>query len=124
VQNRVGEIVPAYRSPSGELVPDLRRPVYEPPDWAVDPFIAAGVADELPTPSPLVGGRYLVVAALHRSARGAVYLAVDLKQPRRCILKQAPAGAQVGAPWHEPHDRLRHEAQVLRYLQPDCRFPS
>ena len=124
IQNRIGEILPALRTASGEVVPDLRLALYQPPDWAVDPFLAADVASDLPAPTRLVGERYLLVAAMHRSARGTVYLAVDLDHPRRRVLKQSPAHAQVGASGREPCDRLRQEADVLRRSAPDPRFPA
>jgi hypothetical protein len=124
VQLRNGEIVPALRTPSGDLVPDVRRTIYQPPDWAADPFLAAGVAGERPAPLPLIGGRYLVMAPLHRSARGSVYLAVDLDRPRRCVLKQATADSMIGRGGQDARDRLRHEAAVLRRLGPDPRFPA
>ncbi|HEY7035495.1 MAG TPA: class IV lanthionine synthetase LanL [Thermomicrobiales bacterium] len=124
VQRRNGEIVPALRTPNGELVPDVRRAVYQSPEWAVDPFLAANVADERTAPPPLIGGRYLLMAPLHRSARGSVYLAVDLDQPRRCVLKQATANSLIDRTGHDARDRLHHEAAVLRRLAPDPRFPA
>ncbi|MDQ4143724.1 MAG: protein kinase, partial [Actinomycetota bacterium] len=124
VQNRLGEILPALRTPNGELVPDLRRTIYQPPDWVVDPFLEAGVAVELPMPNPLVGERYLIVAVLYRSAQSAVYLAVDLVHARRCVLKQAAAGGPMGAVGREHGNRLRHEAEILERLAPDPCFPA
>lgn len=123
IQNRVGEILPALRTPEGGLVPDLRRPFYAAPEWATDPFLAAGIAADIPAPSLLVANRYLIVALLHRNARGSVYAAVDLDQPRRCVLKQAAKGAQLGISMREPADQLRHEADILRQLASDARFP-
>lgn len=124
IQTRLGEILPALRTPSGELVPDLRGTTYQPPDWAVDPFLEAGVAVELPTPNPLVGERYLIVAVLYRSAQSAVYLAVDLVHARRCVLKQAATEGQMGAVGREHGNRLRHEAEILERLAPDPCFPA
>ena len=124
MQTPLGEILPALVAPNGELVPDRRLGVYRPPEWAADPFIAAAVAAELPTPTPLIGGRFLIVSTLHRSPWGAVHLAVDVEQPRRVVLKQARRDAQLSADGVDARDRLRYEVEVLRRLAPDPRFPT
>src|SRR6266487_2533605 len=120
----LGEILPAIRNPSGEFIPDRRTPVYQPPEWAVDPFVAAGVATQLPIQSLLIAKRYLILATLHHSARSRVHLAVDIVTPRRCILKRARLGIVVGANGHDAHNRLRHEAEVLVRLAPHPSFPT
>jgi class IV lanthipeptide synthase len=119
VQTAVGEIVPAIVTPDGEVVPDRRAAVYSPPDWAADPFEAAGVAADLPQRGRLVAGRYLLMALLARSPRADVYLAIDVDGGRRCVLKETwrPARGSVD-------HRLRHEADVLQALAPDERFPA
>jgi len=123
MQTPLGEILPAMTSPSGELVPDRRRIWYEQPEWAVDPFVAAGAAQP-PEPSPLVAQRYLVIATTHRSFRGAVHIAVDIVEQRPCVLKQAYRYAAVDQAGRDARDRLRHEADVLARLASDPRFPS
>jgi len=123
VQTKLGEILPAIRNPDGELIPDRRLPVYHPPEWAVDPYMAAGIAAELPKQSLLLAKRYLVLATLHQSQHSTVYLAVDIVAPRRCIIKRAGLGAVRGASQCEAHNRLRHEAKVLARLACDPGFP-
>ncbi|MDF2760711.1 MAG: uncharacterized protein K0S99_3346, partial [Thermomicrobiales bacterium] len=54
VQTPLGEVLPALVAPTGELVPDRRLPTYDSPPWAIDPLLEAGVAQDLPAPSPLI----------------------------------------------------------------------
>lgn len=128
LQTPLGEILPALVTPGGELVPDRRLPRYQAPEWALDPFVAAGVAEELPeepvAAAAPIGGRYLVVSTLHKTPRGAVQLAVDLIERRRCVLKSARRDTAVEADGRDTCDRLRFEAEVLRRLAPDPRFPA
>jgi hypothetical protein len=124
MQTPLGEILPAIRHPSGKLIPDRRMPVYQPPEWVVDPFVAAGVATKLPMQSPLIAKRYLILATLHQSPRSRVDLAVDIVTPRRCILKRSGLGRRMGADGNDTHKRLRHEAEVLVRLAPHSGFPT
>ena len=94
IQTPIGEITPAVRTPTGELVPDVRSIAYQPPEWASDPLAAAGVVEDCPTPTRVIGNRYAIAVPLHNSPRGAVHLALDVETPAKCILKQACAGAQ------------------------------
>ncbi|HEX6597558.1 MAG TPA: protein kinase, partial [Acidimicrobiales bacterium] len=124
LQRANGELVFALRNPSGELVPDVRTASFVPPDWARDPFTHAGVAAELEPERPLVAGRYLVVSPLHLSARGSVLLAVDLDDPRTCVLKQAKGGAAPHLGGGEPGERLQQEAEVLERLRGTAGIPT
>ena len=124
IQRPTGEIAFAVRSPSGDLEPDIRGVQYRPPPWVVDPFISAGVALELPTRPKIVGDRFLVIDELYRSARGYIYLGVDLDSPQTCVLKSAEAGALMAPGGRDARDQLRHEVAVLDRLVPDLRFPT
>ena len=62
---------------------------------------------------PLIADRYLVVSTVHRTARGAVHVAVDTATLRRCVLKQANRDAQLTEDGKDARDRLRHEAAAL-----------
>ena len=115
VQAPSGGVQPAILAPSGELVPDRRSEAYRTPDWAVDPFVAAGVAAEPEAPSKVVGRRYLIVDTLYRSPKGAVHQALDMEALRRCVLKQR---------YRDARDYLRNEADALARLAPDPRFPE
>jgi hypothetical protein len=93
-------------------VPPTDRP--EPPD----PF---GV----PPPGPgAIAERYVARSTLHRSPRGSVQLAGDLVSGRTCILKRAYRDARVSPEGRDARDRLRREAELLRRLSPDPRFPE
>jgi hypothetical protein len=133
VQTNLGQIVPALRAPDGSLVPDERRARYEPPAWAIDPFVAAGVAVAAAAGAAaiadsggrrVIGGRYLIVATRHESPRGTVLSAIDVTTPRTCVIKHAHRHALVGRDGRDACDRLRHEMRVLGRLAPDDRFPE
>jgi serine/threonine protein kinase len=124
MQTESGEPQPAIRAPDGTWVPDPRNVSYSPPEWAVDPFLAAGAASPLPKRSRLIAGRYLITASLHASARGEVFLAVDLEETRNCVLKHAMRNGAMGMDGNDSCDRLRNEASVLARLAPDPRFPA
>jgi hypothetical protein len=115
VQAPSGEIQPAIIDPNGELVPDRRSGAYHAPDWAVDPFVDAGVAVEPEAPSNVLARRYMIVDTLYRSPQGAVYEALDMEELRRCVLKQRRRDAR---------DYLRNEADFLARLTSDPRFPE
>lgn len=117
-----GQLVGALVGPGGERVPDHREARYHCPEWLVDPFVAAGIADA-PTVR-LVGGRFLVTGTLHRSPRGAVHLAMDVVDMRACVLKRACRDAGAAPDGRDARDFLRHEAAVLARLAPDPRFPA
>lgn len=124
VQTQLGEMSPAIATPDGELVPDRRATVYRVPDWAVDPFKAAGIAGEVPELNPLVGDRYLIVATLYNSPRSAIYIAADIENARHCVLKRARRNTSIGLSGWDACDYLRNEAAVLARLAPDPRFPE
>ncbi len=99
-----------------------RREDPDPPAPQADPFVAAGVAAA--EERGAIGGRYVLVSTLHRSAGGSVHLAADLRLGRACVIKQAARDARVGPDGRDARDHLRHEAEVLPRLAPDARFPA
>jgi hypothetical protein len=111
-----GELASVLRDPDDRLVADRRETFYEPPAWAEDPFLAAGVADELTEERRLVAGRWLPVALLHRSPRGAVELGIDLEKNARCVLKRARRGAAASVSGSDAVDHLRNEARILERI--------
>lgn len=126
IQTSNGTSAPAIQTPEGALIPDWPTLVYDAPEWVADPFEAAGLylgRNEQPV-SATLSGRYVLVALLHISSRGAVYLGIDLETPVRCILKQASRNAAMTVDGIDACDRLRNEARVLALLQPNFAIPS
>ncbi|WP_257457173.1 class IV lanthionine synthetase LanL [Archangium lipolyticum] len=121
MQTPLGQVMTLLEAPDGQLVPDRREPVYRVPAWAKDPFIAAGVAAQLPEAATVLAERYAPVAVLHRTHRSTVLLAIDLKEMRKCVLKQVTRSAGDDAAGSR---RLRHELEVLTLLAPSPWFPA
>jgi hypothetical protein len=119
VQLPHGELVFAFLDPDGELVPDRRDTVYETPPWARDPFLAAGVAEDLPADIDPIAGRWLPVALLLRSPRGMVQVGLDLELGVRCVLKRARRGAATSVAGSDAVDHLRNEAAMLERFEAD-----
>ncbi|MDF4004369.1 class III lanthionine synthetase LanKC [Luteibacter sp. PPL552] len=98
--------------PDGSLEPDARQPCFRLPDWLRDPFPDG---DDASSPGALGGGRFRVRHALSFSAAGGVYVADDLDEGRRVIIKEA-------RPYIGGHDAatvtLRKEFRLLRLLAP------
>ncbi len=124
MQTPLGEVVSVLVAPDGTLEADRREPFYQAPVWATDPFEAAGVAVAPPAAPVLFAERFLVTGRLHRSARGDVLAAFDMDEARRCVLKQALRDAALSPDARDATDRLRREAETLRRLAPDPRFPA
>ncbi|HYO54474.1 class IV lanthionine synthetase LanL [Archangium sp.] len=122
LQTPAGELFGALEAPDGTLVMD-RRGEYTVPSWAVDPFLTEGVAVELPPPSPLIAGRYVVTAMLHQSPCSTVFLALDLDGARRCVLKRV-SRTDDRMDGYLASERLHHEAAVLELLDPEPWFPK
>ncbi|MGN6479077.1 class III lanthionine synthetase LanKC, partial [Luteibacter sp.] len=102
------------RRPDGGAEPDDRQPRYRVPDWLADPL-----GDEpglSKTDAPLLGGgRFRPLKALTFSAAGGVYVADDLYEGRRVVIKEARP--YIGAA--EPvTSSLRKEFRLLRRLAP------
>jgi len=124
LQQPWGETLPALQAPDGGSIPDVRDTEFRRPEWVDDPFVATGVAEPSPPPEDRFGGRYVPVGRLSQSPRGSVFLAVDVRGPRRCVVKEALRHALVDRSGADAQDRLRNEASMLRRLDGDPRFPA
>jgi tRNA A-37 threonylcarbamoyl transferase component Bud32 len=124
MHTKLGLIVSAFEGPDGNLVKDHRVHFYVPPDWAQDPFEAAGVAAPPKRPVRIVGGRYFILAPYREAARGVIYDAIDIEVPRQCIIKHARRNAAITIDGRDARDRLRNEAEVLKRLAPNPAFPE
>jgi predicted Ser/Thr protein kinase len=100
------------RRPDDATEPDDRSPRFRLPDWLRDPL--GNPAPAAPASSVLLGGgRYRVHEALAFSAAGGVYLADDLDEGRRVVIKEARPYIGHGATAKE---NLRKEFRLLRRL--------
>jgi predicted Ser/Thr protein kinase len=100
------------RRPDDSVEVDDRSPRFRLPDWLRDPF---GTDAPAPAASPVLlgGGRYRVYQALAFSAAGGVYLADDLCEGRRVVIKEARPF--VGSA-ETAKQNLRKEFRLLRRL--------
>ncbi|MGC5011890.1 class III lanthionine synthetase LanKC [Streptosporangium sp. DT93] len=111
-----GESVFAIRHPDGTLLPDRRRPVFDPPKWVELPeFLRPhldsrrdGAGGELP---------YLVRRALHFSNAGGVYLATRRTDDREVVLKEARPHTAVDANHQDAITRMARESWALTALR-------
>lgn len=123
MQLPIGELVEIIEAPDGQLFPDKREAVYRaPPPWVRDPFTPGpGPAEPSKAAPGVIAGHYTTVASIHRSARSQVFLAIDLKEMRKCVLKQVKRAAGDGDAGRR---RLHHEMEVLTALAPSPWFPA
>ncbi|MER6828012.1 class III lanthionine synthetase LanKC [Streptosporangium sp. NPDC000563] len=111
-----GETVFAVRHPDGTLLPDRRRPFFDPPKWVelpgfLQPHLDSrrdGAGAELP---------YLVRRALHFSNAGGVYLATRRTDDSQVVLKEARPHAAVDANHHDATTRMERESWALTALR-------
>ena len=114
-RNGEGELTPAITDASGELVPDLRQPVFSVPPWVTLPaFLAphleardATLIKDLP---------YRVDKALHFSNGGGVYAGTDAASGERVVLKEARPFAGLAADGSDAVTRLQRERDMLTLL--------
>jgi predicted Ser/Thr protein kinase len=110
-----GELVPAIENSSGELVPDLRSPVFAVPSWVSLPgFLAPHLAAR--ESMAVEGLPYRIDGALHFSNGGGVYTAHDERTAERVILKEARPYAGLAADGSDAVARLRQEHDSLQRL--------
>ncbi|MGW1056211.1 class III lanthionine synthetase LanKC, partial [Streptomyces sp. NPDC002521] len=108
-----GNVVPAIEDPSGTLVPDKRDPEFSPPSWVTLPRFLAEQRDQTRQHADFP---YRIERPLHFSNAGGVYLATDLRNQRKVVLKEARPHAGWDMWGRSAVPRLRHEAKVLQRL--------
>lgn len=116
LQTPIGEIAPAITGPDGELIRDRRTCPPKLASWLVNPFVVAGYDIPSTSSNVVIGGRYLLNATLHQSPRGSVYLGIDCRELRPCILKAARHNDVIQPDGTDACDRLRREAAILLRL--------
>lgn len=109
-----GDAVPAIITPEGALVPDPREPRFQPPEWAaIPPFLASTyeryLKDDIELP-------FTVDEAVHFSNGGGVYIGAVPGRAERVIIKEGRRHAGLDGLLRSGHDRVAHEAAIMRLL--------
>ncbi|MFU8872166.1 class III lanthionine synthetase LanKC [Micromonospora sp. SL4-19] len=110
-----GALVPGIEDPSGQLVPDVRRPSFRPPEWVTLPaFLAEAL--EMRKRGALRDFPFRVYKALHFSNGGGVYRAIDKRSNGEVLLKEARPLAGLDASGADAIARLEREHWALSRL--------
>ncbi|MFE9258128.1 class III lanthionine synthetase LanKC [Streptomyces sp. NPDC006879] len=110
-----GELRPAVADPEGRLVPDLRGPAFQTPDWVRLPtFLQQHQQARAATTTK--GLPYTIERALHFSNGGGVYLARDPRTGKQVVLKEARPHAGLAADGADAVTRLHRERSALERL--------
>ncbi len=110
-----GAMVPGIEDPSGQLVPDARRPSFRPPEWVTLPeFFSEAL--EMRKRGGLRDFPFRVYQALHFSNGGGVYRAVDKRSGDEVLLKEARPLAGLDASGADATTRLEREHWALSRL--------
>jgi tRNA A-37 threonylcarbamoyl transferase component Bud32 len=107
-------------SPDGELVPDVRSPYWNPPEWVEDPFVALERADAPDV--ALADGRFSVTEALRFSNRGGVYKGIDRRSGAEVVIKESRPKVEVGKHRRDSIALLEKEWRLLERLAPTGRY--
>ncbi|MFJ9696334.1 class III lanthionine synthetase LanKC [Kitasatospora sp. NPDC101183] len=122
-RTETGELVLAFREPSGALRPDVRRAVFEVPDWAPVPAVLtealAAAAQSSMSEFP-----YTVERALHFSNGGGVYLGRSAGGGPQVVLKEARPYAGLDQRAEDAVQRLGREYEILRRLSGVAAVPK
>ena len=114
-RNAGGELVPAIEDDTGQLVPDVRAPVFTLPEWVTLPsFLAPHLAAR--NAVTLKDLPYQIDEALHFSNGGGVYAGTDSRTGDRVVLKEARPYAGLAADGSDAVARLRREHEILGQL--------
>ncbi len=124
LQRATGLLEPALLTPDNQLVPDHRGTSYAAPEWAADPFMAAGIVVEQPALNRLLSGRYLIMVTIAASINHILYLGTDLESGRTCIIKGLGYAFHNNTTPHTAREILRNEADILRSLTPNPHIPA
>ncbi|MFF7393965.1 class III lanthionine synthetase LanKC [Streptomyces scabiei] len=111
-----GVVQQAVADPSGRLVPDVRGPTFQVPDWVelpgfLEPHLAASrrtTVTDLP---------YRIDRALHFSNGGGLYAGVDKRTEGRVVLKEARPYAGLTPDGADAVTRLEREREALQRLR-------
>lgn len=116
-RSETGELVLALREPSGRLRPDVRRAVFEVPEWApVPPVLSTALAQR--DSNSVADFPFSIESALHFSNGGGIYLGTrtDGADKRPVVLKEARPHAGLDQRGVDAVARLGHERDILQRL--------
>ncbi|WP_267245644.1 class III lanthionine synthetase LanKC [Streptomyces sp. PR69] len=111
-----GELTPAVRRPDGTLVPDVRGPSFQVPDWVALPAFLRPHVEARASGPQVAGLPYAIERALHFSNGGGVYEARDKRTGERVVLKEARPFAGLAADGADAVRRLERERAALERL--------
>ncbi|MFV0131346.1 class III lanthionine synthetase LanKC [Streptomyces sp. HMX112] len=110
-----GELCPAVEDAGGRLVPDLRGPVFQIPDWLEAPAFLKPHLDARAAVT-LADIPYTIERALHFSNGGGVYVGHDRRTGEKVVLKEGRPHAGLAADGADAVERLRREQAALERL--------
>ncbi|HET9168825.1 MAG TPA: class III lanthionine synthetase LanKC [Actinospica sp.] len=106
---------PALRDPSGELVPDVRGPVFRMPEWLTPPAVLeADLAAR--RAASFAGFPYRIEKALHFTNAGGIYRARHRETGREVVLREARPFAGIDRV-ADGVERLHREYRALMTLR-------
>ncbi|WP_151476128.1 class III lanthionine synthetase LanKC [Streptomyces albicerus] len=111
-----GVLEQAVEDPSGRLVPDLRGPTFQVPEWVRLPgYLEPHLAESRQT--TVADLPYRIDKALHFSNAGGLYAAVDTRTQERVVLKEARPHAGLTPDGADAVTRLERERDALERLR-------
>lgn len=114
-RSETGELVLALREPSGRLRPDVRRAVFEVPDWAPVPGVLQEALDRRDS-DVVPDFPFTVERALHFSNGGGIYLGTRSDGGDEVVLKEARPHAGLDQRGEDAVQRLGRERDILARL--------
>ncbi|MEV5704957.1 class IV lanthionine synthetase LanL [Actinoallomurus sp. NPDC052274] len=111
-----GRPVNLLYGPDGEEFDALAGLGYRQPSWVTDPFTGRAGGAVPDGGDVLLGGRYRVVGGIREAAQGNVYRAIDGRESRPVVVKQARALIAEHGDRNDSRLRLRNERRVLEVL--------
>lgn len=115
-QDGTGEWVHGIRRPDGSLVPDVRTPSFNVPDWVAMPPVLADHVPKRQRTEP-ESMPYRVQRALHFSNAGGVYVATRRSDGASVVLKEARELAGLDTNGDDAVARLDNEIRALERLR-------
>ncbi|WP_198508144.1 class III lanthionine synthetase LanKC [Bacillus sp. SN1] len=116
--NKDGQNVPAIQRPDGTLIPDVRAPYYEVPDFVEEPaeiqMMTKKVDAELDKEDTSKFDSYNVISALHFSNGGGVYKVE--KNGKTFVMKEGRLGSGLDRLKRDGFKRIYKEAEIIKQL--------